>query len=125
MNLEKIGYSLAGLSIALGLGELFAGKRLARRMGVPEHSGIVRAYGARELATGAALLARPTASRNVWARVVGDLLDLATLAAAFRRPGARQAVLWGGVAFVATALLADTAAALAMGMEEEEASHSF
>ena len=122
MNLKSVGYSLAGFSIALGVAELFAGKSLARSMGVDRHSDIVRAFGLRELAQGAALLVRPTASRNAWIRVAGDLLDLGALAAASRSPGARRKVLLGGAAFVATALIVDAAAGLAM--QGEEARHS-
>lgn len=122
MNLKKLGYSLAGLSIALGVAELVAGKSIARSLGVARHSGVVQAFGARELATGAALLVRPTASINAWARVAGDLLDLGALGAALRSPGARPKLLWGAVAFVGTALIADAAAGLAM--RNKEAGHS-
>lgn len=118
MSLKTAGYTLAGLSFALGAVELIAGKRLAREMGVPEYSRWVRAFGVRELLTGAALLARPTASASAWGRVAGDLVDLAALAAALRTPGARRRQLWGGVAFVASALVADALAGAAMRESE-------
>jgi len=119
MNLKAVGYSLAGLSVALGAVELLAGKRLASSMGVQGHSGLIRAFGLRELASGAALAASPTASRNAWARVAGDLLDLGALAFAFRAPGAERKLLWGSVVFVAGALVADVAAASAMRRAEQ------
>ncbi len=118
MNLRKVGQAFAGLSFALGAGELLAGKRLARSMGVPQHSGIVRAFGVRELAAGAALAAKPASSTNMWGRVIGDLIDLAALAAVLRTGSARNKVAWGGLAFVGGALLADLAAAVAMQRRE-------
>ncbi|MEQ5789375.1 hypothetical protein J3454_15900 [Erythrobacter sp. NFXS35] len=117
-TLDTVGYGLAALSIGLGLAELLAGKSVARRLGVPRHSRIVRAFGVRELVSGAALIARPRASRNAWGRIAGDALDLAALAAALSAPSARKRVIWGGIAFVGTALIADAIAGAAMRREE-------
>lgn len=117
-TLEKVGYGLAALSIGLGVAELLAGKSVARRLGVPRQSWMVRAFGIRELASGAALIARPRASSNAWGRVAGDVIDLAALAAALRAPGARKQAVWGGMAFVGTALVADAIAGMAMRKEE-------
>lgn len=118
-TLGKVGHGLAALSIWLGLVELLAGNSVARRLGVPRHSGIVRAFGVRELVSGAALMARPTASRNAWGRVAGDVVDLAALTAALRAPGAHRKVVWGAIAFVGTALVADALAGRAMRKEEQ------
>jgi len=114
MDKKTIGLALAGLSVALGAVELFAGRRVARSLGVSRHSAVVRSYGLRELATGAALLARPTSSAAVWARVAGDVLDLATLGAASQEKGARRDPLLAATAFVAGALLIDVFAARAL-----------
>lgn len=114
MNNKTLGLALAGLSIGLGLAELFAAKGIARRLGVRGHEDVVRAYGYRELASGAALLAAPASAAPVWARVAGDVLDLGTLGAAFRAPGAKAGPILGAIAFVAGALLLDAWAARRM-----------
>lgn len=82
---------------------------------------MIRAFGIRELISGAGLIARPTASANAWGRVAGDVLDLAALAAVLRTPGARTGAAWGGVALVAGALIADVLAGKAMHEEERRA----
>lgn len=119
MNVDTrtLGLALAGLSVALGVVELVAARPIARRLGVPKRSGVVRGYGVRELATGAALLGRPTSATAVWARVAGDVLDLGSLGAASRADTANRKAIIAGVAFVAGALLLDVLSALKMQEE--------
>ena len=80
---RSVARGLGVFSIALGALELLAPRGLARWLGMRADPHIVQAYGAREVATGVAILGR---SRDpapfVWARVAGDALDLVTLAAA-------------------------------------------
>ncbi len=78
-NLEQ---SLGWFSLGLGLAEVVAPRRLGRLIGLPGHSGLLRAYGARELAAGAGILAQRQPARWMFARVVGDAMDLATLGVA-------------------------------------------
>ncbi|MGK9232419.1 cyclase dehydrase [Inquilinus limosus] len=77
-----VAQGLGVFSIALGVLELLAPRRLAQWLGLRSDPRMVQAYGVREVATGLAILGR---SRDpapfVWARVAGDALDLATLAA--------------------------------------------
>jgi hypothetical protein len=113
-KLQKLGYGLGAFSIALGAVELLAGRRVARSLGVEKASPVVRGFGLREIATGAALLAGPTSARNVWLRVAGDVLDAGALGGALRARRAKRGMIWGGLAFVGTALLADIAAGVAM-----------
>lgn len=114
MNNRTLGLLLAGFTVTLGLAEVLGGKSLARRLGVPQHSGVVRAYGVRELATAGALIAAPTAASPVWARVAGDVLDLATLGAASQVRGADKRAIRVAVAVVAGALALDWWAARRM-----------
>jgi hypothetical protein len=44
------------------------------------HESVVRAYGAREIATGLAILASHSPEPWVWGRVAGDITDIATVA---------------------------------------------
>ena len=71
---------LGWFSIGLGLFELGAPRFLARQLGMEGNEGLIRAYGAREIASGFAILAAADPMPGVWARVAGDAMDLATLA---------------------------------------------
>jgi hypothetical protein len=113
-KLRKLGYGLGAFSIALGAVELLAGRRVARSLGVGKAAPVVRGFGLREIATGAALLAAPTRPRNAWLRVAGDVLDAGALGSALGARRAKRGMIWGGLAFVGTALLADIAAGVAM-----------
>lgn len=74
---------LGWLSIALGLAEILLTRRLARAAGLQGCEGLIRLYGAREIATGAGILMSPESKQApwIWARVAGDVLDVATVAA--------------------------------------------
>jgi hypothetical protein len=84
---------LGWFSIALGALELSAPRTLSRSLGMGlVGENILRVYGGREIANGLAILATPDTharAKWVWARVAGDVLDLATLAAGLY-PGNRQ-----------------------------------
>lgn len=93
---------LAWFSFGLGMLEVFAAPQVARFLGVDDrHTNLIRAYGVREVASGAAILMERTPNAGVWSRVAGDALDLATLALAFRGddPNSRRI----GVAMLAVA----------------------
>lgn len=113
MNYKRIAYGLGVFSIALGLTEIVAGKRIARALGAEDRSGWVKGFGARELLAGGALLSAPAAATNSWMRVAGDAMDLAALGAAARRSPSNRTV-WAAIAFVvgATALDVFTARGL-------------
>lgn len=84
---RRLAVGLGWFSIALGTAELLAPHGVARLIGVKPGEATVttlRGYGAREIATGLAILAQPDESRWLWARVGGDALDLSTLGAAMR-----------------------------------------
>jgi hypothetical protein len=87
MNDEKLATALGWLSIGLGVAELATGGRMSRSLGVDDRAWLVRGFGAREIATGAGILSSPAVPGWLWARVGGDLLDLAALGAAIARPG--------------------------------------
>lgn len=101
---EKLGKGLGYFSIGLGIAELLMPHRVARLIGV-EDDGLVpltlRAFGAREIATGVGLLARPTSTSGPWARVAGDLLDLAMLGLAASRRSYARGRTFGAMAAVA------------------------
>jgi uncharacterized membrane protein len=90
LNKEKIARGLGWFSIGLGLAEIAAPRSLTKLIGVRrDYSGLLRALGAREIASGIGILTRrrPGESPNpfwMWSRVGGDAIDLALLGAAYR-----------------------------------------
>ncbi len=97
---DRLARALGWFSVGLGVAELVAPGRIARTLGLDDKQGLIRAYGARELAS-----AVPTLSIDkpigLAARIAGDALDLGTLATGLKRdnPQRRNAA-------IATALVA-------------------
>lgn len=83
MNAAHFSRGLGWFSIGLGLTELLAPRQLARTIGVSDdHDRLIQALGAREIASGLGLLARPKPTGFAWSRVAGDIMDLSLLSAA-------------------------------------------
>ncbi|MGO4573793.1 cyclase dehydrase [Microvirga sp. 2TAF3] len=100
---DALARGLGWFSLALGAVELFGAKGVSRWLGMEQHEGLIRAYGAREIATGIGLLTQKDPTPWVWGRVAGDALDLATLGNGLRDPNSehdRIAVAFGAVAGV-------------------------
>ena len=106
MNYKKLSIGLGVFSIAVGAAELLFTRRIARALDVEDGTGVIRAFGAREIAAGINLLAAPAHSTNIWNRVAGDAMDLAALGLVARRTPDNRAV-WGALAFVAGTALID------------------
>jgi hypothetical protein len=106
---DRLARALGWFSIGLGITELVAPGRIARTLGLDDKEGLIRAYGARELAS-----AIPTLSVDkpigLATRIGGDALDLGTLATALHRdnPKRRNAAI--ATALVAGITLLDLAA---------------
>lgn len=86
-QLGTVSKSLGLYSLGMGLAELAAPSMLAKAIGiVPDFSTrlTMRLFGARELAHGIGILVKPKQPIPVWSRVVGDAIDLAFLAWAFK-----------------------------------------
>jgi hypothetical protein len=113
MTYKKLGFGLGVFSVVLGAAELFAGRRIAAALGAPEAGGLVRAFGGRELAAGAGLLANPAHGALVWGRVGGDAMDLTALGLAARK-SPRNALVWGAIASVAAVTALDVVTALGL-----------
>jgi uncharacterized membrane protein len=78
---DQLALGLAWFSIGLGLVELMAPQTLARAIGMPGASTtVLRAFGAREIGAGLAILNEPDRSTWLWSRVGGDAVDLSYLA---------------------------------------------
>jgi hypothetical protein len=72
--------------------ELTAPKSLARALDMRGQEGLIRAYGAREIAKGIGILTSADPTPWLWGRVAGDVLDLGTLAYAYRNGRKRRNV---------------------------------
>jgi uncharacterized membrane protein len=86
---DKIATGLGWFSIGLGLAEVMAPGTVASLAGIREDDEtrtMLRSplYGMRELAAGAGILSQANRSPWLWGRVAGDLMDLSSLAAAYR-----------------------------------------
>jgi hypothetical protein len=109
---DNMAKRLGWFSLALGLTELVAAKQLTRMLGVEGREGLVRAFGAREIAAGMACLGTQ-GTTGVWSRVGGDALDLAALAYALRISPKRSNVALA-LATVAGVTLVDIATGMAL-----------
>jgi uncharacterized membrane protein len=81
-QLRRRARAIGWLGIGLGLAQLGAPRAMARLIGVREDERIRKtmlAIGLREITSGIGILFRPRPTRWLWARVGGDLMDLALL----------------------------------------------
>jgi hypothetical protein len=115
---DSLARSLGYLSLALGAAELLAPRAISKTVGVRGLDNVIRAYGAREIATGLAILMSHDAAPWIWARVAGDIADMATVATGLRQDNAKRdtnVVALGALAAV-TAL--DVACARGLDLEK-------
>jgi hypothetical protein len=86
---DNLAHALGWFSIGLGAVQLLAARRVTEALGMQGHENLIRAYGAREIASGMMCLsANPVP--GVASRIVGDALDIATLLAAQGRRNPQQ-----------------------------------
>ncbi|MBN9432991.1 MAG: hypothetical protein J0I45_11195 [Bosea sp.] len=78
---DRLAKGLGWFSIGLGLTQLLAPHILTRTLGLRGREGLMRVFGAREIASGMLTLSTEKQT-GMTSRVVGDLLDLAVLGAA-------------------------------------------
>lgn len=111
----QVSFMLGQNAIGLGLWGLLAPKGVNRFLGLTNSPQATQAlFGAREMATGMALFSDPTKAWVLWARVAGDLFDIALLKSLNRpsNPKRGNAKLALGVVLAVTAL--DVIAAVRM-----------
>ena len=101
MNPLLLSRLLGWFSLGLGAAEISLPGLLSRGLGLPGGPWLLAGFGAREIATGLAVLAVPASPAGPVARVLGDALDLAVLAPALSRSNRRQ-----GAAEIAFVLVA-------------------
>lgn len=114
---ETLAIALGWFSIALGVAELLAPRKVAGLIGAPPNEGAkntIRAYGAREIASGVAILSEPRESKWLWSRVGGDAIDLASLGAAASYESSDRSRLAFATAAVAGVAALDVIAAMGL-----------
>ena len=104
-KLSALTRGLGWFSIGLGLSEMLAPRQLSRAIGVPHRRDLLLPLlGVRELVSGVGILAQRDKARTwVKSRVLGDMIDLSLLGAAFssrKRDPVRLAVATAAVAGV-------------------------
>jgi len=106
---DRFGRALGWFSMGLGLTELFAPQVLTRWLGVEGKEGLVRAYGAREIASGVMCLSVNN-DYGAYSRVAGDMLDLASLAAAYNDDNPKKGNVGIAIAAVVSITIVDALA---------------
>jgi hypothetical protein len=102
----QVSFMLGQNAIGLGLWGLLAPRSVNRFLGLRNAPQTTRVlFGAREMATGMALFSDPTRASALWARVAGDVFDIALLSALTRRANPKR----GNAKLALGAVLAITA----------------
>jgi len=115
---DKLAKQLGYLSIGLGLAELVMPKALCRASGIPGLENVVRAYGVREIATGLAILTTHNPEPWIWARVAGDVVDMATVATGLQQDNDKRSANVVALGALAAVTALDFACARSLGAEK-------
>jgi hypothetical protein len=101
MRERRLARGLGWLGIGLGLTQLAVPRRMGRLVGVGERPRVMRALGAREVASGVGILSQLEPVGWLRARVAGDVMNLLLLGLALRantREGRRRVAVAAAVA---------------------------
>ncbi|MBZ9715214.1 hypothetical protein [Deinococcus multiflagellatus] len=119
--LNRVTNFLGYFSLGLGGLEAAAPGALARTLGMEGREGLLRLYGAREIGVGTALLTQTGTGKWLWARVAGDVLDIATLLPALGATNPKRANAGVALASVVAVTGVDLWAALQWAKHEAKA----
>ena len=115
---ERLARVLGWVSHGLGLAQIAAPREVARLIGVSDdgdNRALLRTIGVREIVAGTGILARPKPTEWLWARVGGDVMDLALLGAALNSDKNQRNRVVGATAAVAGLTLLDLLCATRLG----------
>jgi uncharacterized membrane protein len=98
---EAIARGLGWFSVALGVTQIVAPRRLSRLIGIDDRPLLMRMLGIRETLAGVTILAQRRPVSGLWSRVAGDGMDLALLGAGLASRNSEKAKLLGATAAVA------------------------
>lgn len=111
ISYSALARGLGWFSIALGVAEVLAPRRLGRMTGLQRYRSLLPGFGLREIGSGLGVLAARQPAPGLWARVAGDGMDLAVLATALRRARWRRGRVLASIAAVAGVTALDIMAA--------------
>jgi hypothetical protein len=118
--IDRSAKALGWFSIALGVAEIFAPRWVSRTVGVRSsaaRTNTLRACGVREVTAGVGILAGLRRQRApvgwLWARVFGDVIDLALLGKSYFAKDAKRARVGCNIAAVLGVTALDVATARA------------
>ena len=115
----SVARGLGWFSIGFGVAQIFAPRTVCRLAGMPPAPTLTRLCGVRELVCGIGLLTQPDQTPWMKARVAGDAMDLACLAAAAPLAGADRRRIAVSCAAVAGATALDFYCARALADKRE------
>jgi hypothetical protein len=115
---DRLATNLGYLSIAIGVVELAAPRKLCQAIGLRGLETVVRTYGAREIATGVAILTSHDPEPWIWARVAGDLADLATVATGLQQDNDKKDNSIVALSALAAVTVIDVICATALSKEK-------
>jgi uncharacterized membrane protein len=92
INFNQVARALVWVSLGLGLAEVLAPKRIQKLVGVRrgKHEALIRFAGFREIGHALMLITQARPQQAVISRVIGDVLDLGLLGAAFTTPRVKK-----------------------------------
>lgn len=107
-------------SLGLGAFSLFRGRDTADALGIDKPE-VVATAGGREIFTGLMAMGYPDRAWPIWARVAGDVMDLAVLGVALGRGNARRHnAAWAAIGVLGLTLV-DVAVASSLTRREHKA----
>jgi hypothetical protein len=112
---HALAQALGFFSIGLGIAEMLVPRKLTEQFGMQGREPLLPFYGAREIAAGIGILTSGNCAPWIWARVAGDVVDLATLATGLDRHNARKRNVAVWLAGVAGVIVLDAICARALG----------
>jgi len=92
---------LGWFSIGLGLTQVLLPGRMSKFIGLKNHRGLMRMMGIREIASGIGIFSQNRPAMPLWARVGGDVMDLALLGGALTSSRANRRRVIAATAAVA------------------------
>lgn len=111
----QLSFMIGQTAIGLGLWGLLFPKSVKRTLGVESSPPVVQAlFGARELWTGFTLAGDPTKSGMLWARVAGDICDIAVLASLDKPENPKRGNAKAALGFVLAVTALDLVTAVRM-----------
>lgn len=117
---DRVARGLGWFSLALGIAEIVAPGKLSKALGLEGRERLLQAYGGREIGAGIWALS-DTPAPAIWARVAGDVVDLATLATGIRDGDESQRRnAWIALALVGGITAVDILTAASLTAEQSE-----